>query len=110
MIAPDYFLLVVGLLTFGTILIRGLFIAVSHKINISAQLKELFSFIPAAIFPALVVPATFFHQGQVPWLAGKERFVVLLAASLLAYLVRNTLAVISFGLATLYLATHGWIN
>ncbi len=105
MIEPNYFLINVALLTVGTILIRGFFIALSGKMNISPKVKELFTFIPAAILPALVVPATFFYQGQVAWIGGKERFLILLASSIACYFVRNTLFVISFGLIMLYLVT-----
>jgi len=73
MINGNYFLLNVLALTIGTIMIRGSFIAVSGKMIISAKVKDLFTYIPAAILPALIIPATFFHQGQVEWLAGKER-------------------------------------
>ena len=106
MIQETYFLTIVGLLTVGTVCIRGSFIAISGKMNISTNVRTLFTYIPAAIFPALVVPVTFFHQGQVDWINGKERFVILLAASLLCYFVRSTLLIIGFGLVSLYLLTQ----
>ena len=105
MINNNYFLLNVFALTIGTILIRGCFIALSGKMNISSKVKDLFTYIPAAILPALVIPATFFHRGQVELLAGKERFLILLAASLACYFYRNTLFVICLGLSLLYLAS-----
>lgn len=107
MIEENYFIIIVSALTVGTILIRGSFISLSGKISISSDLKELFSYIPAAIFPALIVPATFFHAGHVEWLYGKERFMVLLAAALAGYFYRNTLFVITFGLVLLYLVSNG---
>ncbi|HXH74560.1 MAG TPA: AzlD domain-containing protein [Bacteriovoracaceae bacterium] len=103
MINNDYFLINVMALTIGTIFIRGFFIALSGKMTISTKVKELFTFIPAAIFPALIVPATFFHQGSVSWLFQHERFLILIASGIFCYFVRNTFAVISFGLALLYL-------
>lgn len=106
MIQGNYFLLNVFLLTIGTITIRGFFIALSGKMQISPKLKELFTFIPSAILPGLIIPATFYHQGMVAWLGGKERFVVLIASSLACYFVRSTLFVISLGLILLYLLTQ----
>ena len=103
MIHDHYFLLNVILLTIGTILIRGSFISLSGKMIISSKVKELFTFIPAAILPAIIIPATFFHRGIVESLAGKERFLILLASVVVAYFVRNTLAIISFGMIVLYL-------
>lgn len=106
MINGNYFLINVALLTIGTILIRGSFISLAGKMTINHKVKDLFSYIPAAILPAIIIPATFFHQGHVEYLAGKERFVILLASFLFAYFVRNTLAIISFGLVLLYLVTN----
>lgn len=106
MINESYFFLNVVALTVGTIMIRGSFIALSGKMKISTKVKDLFSYIPAAILPALIVPATFFHQGTVEWLSGKERFLILLAASIACYFIRSTLFVISFGLILLYVVTN----
>lgn len=102
MINSNYFYLCVILLVVGTLTIRGSFIAFSGKIVISPKVKELFTFIPAAILPALVIPATFYHQGTVDWLMYKERFVVILISSVACYFYRNTLFVISLGLILLY--------
>jgi branched-subunit amino acid transport protein len=84
-------------------MIRGSFIALSSKMKISAKVRELFTYIPSAILPALIIPATFFHQGEVVWLGGKERFTVLLLSSIACYFYRNTLFVISLGLTLLFL-------
>lgn len=102
MINGNYFLLNVLLLVIGTLFIRGFFIALSSRLNISSKVKELFTFIPAAIFPALVMPAAFFHKGAVEILAGKERFLILIASGIVCYFIRSTLFVISFGLILLY--------
>lgn len=106
MINSTYFLLNVFLLAVGTLSIRGCFIALSNRMNITPKLRELFTFIPASIFPALIMPGSFFHQGSVLWLGGKERFVILLLAGVACYFVRNTLFVISFGLTLLYVVSQ----
>ncbi len=103
MIVENYFLLIVILMAIGTLLIRGSFIALSSRLIIATKIRELFTFIPAAIFPALIVPATFFHQGRVESLGGKERFLVLLVTCVVCYFRKSTLFVICFGLVTLYL-------
>lgn len=105
MINENYFLLNVALLTLGTFVIRGFFIALSGKMNISPAIKELFTFIPAAIFPALIMPASFFYRGSVELLAGKERFFVLMLSAVVCYFYRNTLFVIVFGLTLLFFVT-----
>jgi branched-subunit amino acid transport protein len=98
----DYYFMNVLLLAIGTLFIRGSFIAFSNKMTITPKLKKLFTFIPAAIFPALIVPATFFHQGHIDWLFHKERFMVMLMALIASFFMRNTLFIISFGLILLY--------
>lgn len=106
MISQSYFWICVFLLAIGTVMIRGSIIAISGKVKISDRLKELFTFIPAAILPAFVAPAVFFHQGKVDWMMGKERVVVLVLATILCAITRSTLATITFGLSALYLFTN----
>lgn len=105
MIPLDYYWLNVALLAIGTIVIRGSIIALSARAKISDRLKELFTFIPAAILPAFIAPAVFFHQGQVTWVMGKERVVVLVLAIILCWITRSTLATVGFGLAALFIFT-----
>ena len=106
MIEPNYFWLNIFAIAAGTIMIRGSLIALSNKIRISDRTKEIFSFIPAAILPAFIAPAVYFHVGTVDWLQYKERLFVLILATGVCYLVRNTLVTIVFGLAALYLLTN----
>lgn len=99
MINSNYFLVNVFLLTIGTLVIRGFFISLSGKMKITDKTRELFSFIPAAVLPAFIFPATFFHPD-------KERFVVLLLSGIIFYFKRSTLLIISVGLVLLYLVTQ----
>lgn len=107
MIDSTYFLLVVFLLAVGTFLIRYSFIGLSHRMKIPNEVRDLFTYIPAAILPGLFIPATFYYQGQVGALLHKERFVIILFCFLLTIFVRNTLLCISVGLGLLYLVT--WV-
>ena len=70
-------------------------------------MKEIFSFIPAAILPALVTPGVSSHQGQVDWLFDKERLVILLIAAGFWFFTRSMAKTIAFGLISLYLVTYG---
>lgn len=105
MISADYFWLNVFFLAAGTLAIRGSIIAISSRVKISDRVKELFSFIPAAILPAFVAPAVFFHPGAVSWLMEKERLIILILATIVCYFTRSTLATICFGLIALYIVT-----
>lgn len=103
MIDPKYFWFNVICLGLGTVSIRGSIVAISSKIHISNRWREIFSYIPAAILPAFVAPAVFFHRGSVEVLWGEERFLVLMLATFVSYFTRSTLLTISFGLGFLYL-------
>ncbi len=103
MISTGYFWTIVILMMMGTISIRLSLIAISGKVKIPERARELFSFIPAAILPAFIVPNIFYHQGQVDLLAGKERFVVAIFAAMICLKTKSTLATILFGLIALFL-------
>lgn len=102
-IQPAYFWWNVFFLMIGTIAIRASIIAVSGRIQISERWREIFSYIPAAILPAFVAPAVVLHQGHVEWALGKERLLILVAAGLVCYATRSTLATIAFGLIMLFM-------
>lgn len=107
MIDSNYFLLIVFLMCLGTFLIRYSFIGLSDRMKIPNEVKDLFTYIPAAILPGLFIPATFYYQGQVTALLQKERFIIILLCFLLTIFIRNTLLCITVGLGLLYLVRWG---
>lgn len=102
MIETSYFWTNIFMLAAGTLLIRGSFIAISSRVQINPRWREIFSFIPAAILPAFIAPAVFFHQGHIEILANKERFFVLLLSTAVCSFSRSTFATIAFGLTLLF--------
>ncbi|MBY0385206.1 AzlD domain-containing protein [bacterium] len=98
----SFWIVVVGLML-GTFSIRYSLIAISSRVKISERIKELFSFIPAAILPAFITPSAFFHNGQAVWLLGRERLFILILATFVCLWARSTLLTICFGLVGLYL-------
>jgi branched-subunit amino acid transport protein len=106
MIESSSFWFVLACLICGTLAIRGSLIAASTRVNISERAKEIFTFIPAAILPAFIAPFAFFHEGQVAWMQGKERFLVLVLATAVCMWTRSTLVTICFGLSCLYVITQ----
>ncbi len=98
-----YFWTIVAGMAIGSFSIRGSFIFLSRWIKISDRTRELFSFIPAAILPALVMPLVFFHEGSSQWLMGKERLTVLFIAAVVCYYSRSMITTIFFGLSILFL-------
>ncbi len=89
-------------LALGTFVIRSTFIYLSSRIKISERFKEIFSLIPAAIFPALVVPMTFYHKGTNEIFFYKERFIVLIIATIVCYKYKSVFITIISGLIILY--------
>lgn len=106
MIQAHYLWMNVFLLAIGTLLIRSSILLFSSKIMISDRLKEIFSFIPAAVLPALAVPMVFYHPGQMSWLMNKERLIVLLLSTVVAYFSKKMTTTLIFGLVVLYLLTQ----
>lgn len=106
MIESGYFWQNTLILAAGTLLIRASIIFLSARVKISDRIKELFSYIPAAILPAFVAPAVFLHEGHVAWAYGKERLVILVLAVLVCMYTKSTLATIAFGLTALYLVSQ----
>ncbi|MDZ4677112.1 MAG: AzlD domain-containing protein [Oligoflexia bacterium] len=106
MIEASYFWQNIFFLAIGTLAIRGSIIALSARVKISDRVKEIFSYIPAAILPAFVTPSVFFHQGKVAWAYDKERFLILIFATVVCYFSRSTLATVGFGLVALYFMTQ----
>lgn len=106
MIESAFFWKIVVIMTIGTFMIRYSIIGLAAKVKISHRWKELFSFIPAAIIPALAVPMVFFHQGHAEWVFGKERFLILAVSVLVCRWTKSTLFTVLFGLTALYLLTQ----
>ncbi|MCE3009282.1 MAG: AzlD domain-containing protein [Proteobacteria bacterium] len=98
----NFWLIILGL-GIGTFLIRFSFVGFSHRFHITPDWKELFSYIPACLFPALIVPGLFFDQGQVQWLWGKEKLIVALLALGVSALTRSILWTLGSGLLVLYI-------
>lgn len=97
-----YFLSAILPLALGTFLIRASVIYLSGRINLSERIKELFSFIPAAILPALVAPMVFYFKGSSDFFLYKERVLALLIAMIVAFKTKNILMTIATGLCVLY--------
>lgn len=101
----SFWTVVVGLMI-GTFSIRYSLIAISSRVKISDRIRELFSYIPAAILPAFITPSAFFHEGTSAWLMGRERLFILILATFVCLWTRSTLITICFGLMGLYFITQ----
>lgn len=104
--SQQYFWLNIFLLALGTLAIRSSIILASARVKISPRVKEIFSFIPAAVLPALAAPMVFYHEGAIDWLFGKERLAILLLATVIAFVTKKMTITLIFGLGLLYFLTQ----
>lgn len=98
-----YFWQAVIPLGLGTLLIRCSFLFLGERITLSPTIREIFTFIPAAVLPALAVPMVFFHEGVVESINGKERFIIFLIGVVVCLLSKNILMTILSGLVILFM-------
>lgn len=98
-----YFLKTIIPLGIGTLFIRCSFIFLGNKVRISNFTREIFTYIPAAVLPALAVPMVYYHEGFVEVLQNKERLVAFVFGLFICLLSRNILITIVSGLVSLYL-------
>ena len=87
----------------GTLLIRMSFIFLSKYISLSKRVERLFTFIPAAVFPALFAPMVFFYRGDNEFLLHQERILAFAIAMVVAFKTKNILLTILTGLIVHYL-------
>lgn len=98
-----YFWKTVIPLGIGTLLIRSSLIFLGQKIKLSNFSKDLFTYIPAAVLPALALPMVYMHEGIVAQFAHKERLIAFIIALIVSLKIRNILVIISVGLLSLYI-------
>ena len=99
----EYFWTSIIGLAIGTLLIRVSFFFLLDKIKIPKRVEKAFTYIPAAVLPALVGPSVFLHKGSIQVLAGQERFLALIIATIACYFSKSVLVAIITGLGSLYL-------
>jgi branched-subunit amino acid transport protein len=86
----------------GTLLIRMSFIFLSKYLSLSKRIERLFTFIPAAVFPAIFAPMVFFYKGDNHFLLHQERVLAFAIAMVVAFKTKNILLTILTGLIVHY--------
>lgn len=93
-------LILAGLVTFFT---RFSMIALLKKDYFSPRVKLVLSYVPSAVFPAIIFPAIFLNStGQLTFVDNPKILAALIAV-LIGYLTENVIATIFSGLAVLWL-------
>ena len=92
-----YLIIFCGLITFLT---RFLMIAFLKKEMFNDRIREILSYVPSAIFPAIIFPAIFLDNfGSVQFEDNPKIFAALIAMTI-GILSKNIIATIFFGLAS----------
>ena len=86
-----------GLITFLT---RFTMIAVLKKEMFNDRIREVLSYVPSAIFPAIIFPAIFLDNSGIIQLEDNPKILAAIIAMSVGILSRNVLATIFSGLAS----------
>ena len=85
-----------GLITFLT---RFSMIALLKKEMFNDRIREVLSYVPSAIFPAIIFPAIFLDNGSIQ-IEDNPKILAALIATIVGILTKNVIATIFLGLAS----------
>ena len=86
-----------GLITFFT---RFSMIALLKKEMFNERVREVLSYVPSAIFPAIIFPAIFLNNAGSIQIEDNPKILAAIIATIIAILSRNIIATIFSGLAS----------
>ena len=86
-----------GLITFFT---RFLMIALLKKEMFNDRIREVLSYVPSAIFPAIIFPAIFLDNSGSLNLENNPKIIASVIAIVVGYLSKNVIATIFAGLTS----------
>ena len=86
-----------GLITFFT---RFSMIALLKKEMFNERIREVLSYVPSAIFPAIIFPAIFLNNTGSIQIEDNPKILAAIIATIIAILSRNIIATIFSGLAS----------
>ena len=89
-----------GLITFST---RFLMIALLKREMFNDRIRDILSFVPSAIFPAIIFPAIFLDTSGLFILENNPKILASLVAVLIGLISKNIIATIFGGLAAYWI-------
>ena len=89
-----------GLITFST---RFLMIALLKREMFNDRIRDILSFVPSAIFPAIIFPAIFLDTSGLFILENNHKIFASLIAVLIGVISKNIIATIFGGLAAYWI-------
>lgn len=99
----------IAILTVASFLPRASFLWIAPNLPLPEPLKRALRFVPAAVFPALIMPAILMTDGAIDISSGNARLAAAAVAALVSLRRGNTFVVVVAGMITLHLmqALHG---
>ncbi len=86
----------------GTLLLRGSFLAILGPGSISPAIQRALRFVPAAVFPAIALPAVFLIDGSYAMAVDNYRIYAAIVAAIVGHRTKNLSLTTIAGLATLW--------
>ncbi len=93
-------MIIAGIITFLT---RFLLVSLIKKNSLTNKTKIVLSYVPSAVFPAIIFPAVFLNLNGQLFIEDNPKIIGAIAAVLVGYLSRNVVATIIFGLIIYWL-------
>lgn len=94
------------LIAAGTLGLRAVFILLAGRYDLPPRLLRALSFVPAAVFCALIVSTLHIEQALIPGNSAPQRAAALLAAGIVAFRTRSILWTILSGMGALWLIRY----
>ena len=88
-------IIIAGILTYLT---RMTMVALVRKDMLGDKLKDVLSYVPSAVFPAIIFPAVFFNDNGTFVEISDPKIFASIIAIVVGYFSRNVIATISSGL------------
>ncbi len=83
---------------------RAVFLQFAPNLPLPEALKRALRYVPAAVFPALIMPAFLISDGSLDLSPGNARLIAAVVAGLVALRRGNTFLVVITGMLVLHLA------
>lgn len=92
-------IIIAGIITF---MMRYSLIALIKPENLNDTTKKVLSYVPSAVFPAMIFPAVFFNKAQILQFSTFEVYAFI-CALIVGYISKNTILTIISGLASYWI-------
>lgn len=95
--------ILIAILSVAAFLPRASFLWIAPNLPLPEPLKRALRFVPAAVFPALIMPAILINEGAIDISLGNAHLAAAAVAALVSLRRGNTFVVVLAGMVTLHL-------